>query len=198
MAKTAYQRLTRARGMFAVAVRSRTSLWLGEDHLLFVDSSGYTETYKRFYFRDIQTVLFQQTKRGLAWNIILGTVAAVVLIILLATKPAGSFAQWTAGEITGGIFLGGIAGIFALLLLVNVFRGATCKTFLRTAVQIEELPSLCRVRQTRKVLAKIRPHIAAAQGGELTPQTISEQLREPANAPKSDAENSRLPANPDS
>ena len=34
---------------------------------------------------------------------------------------------------------------------------------IRTAVQTESLPSLCRVRQTQKVMARIRPLIAAAQ-----------------------------------
>ena len=33
------------------------SLWQGKDHLLSIDSSGYTEEYKRFYYRDIQAII---------------------------------------------------------------------------------------------------------------------------------------------
>jgi hypothetical protein len=83
MAKTEYKRLTRARssGAFAVAVRSHTSLWLGADHLLFVNSTGYTETYKRFYFRDIQTFVVQNTQRATVVNIVL-----TILLVLLPNK----------------------------------------------------------------------------------------------------------------
>jgi hypothetical protein len=179
MAKTEYQRLTRARARssFAVAFMSRTSLWLGKDHLLFVDSSGYTETYKRFYFRDIQAITMQHTDRGRIWSIVLGMIFMLFLFVTLFTLPKGSPAGWSGGELAGEIVLGGLMAVLVLFLLINFFLSPTCKTFLRTAVQTEELPSLCRVRQTRKVLGKIRPLIGAAQGGELSPETISEMIR---------------------
>ena len=68
--------------------------------------------------------------------------------------------------------------LFAIPFVVNNVRGATCACQLRTAVQIEDLPSLSRLRRTRKVLAKIRPLIAAAQGGELPAEAVSAQMRE--------------------
>jgi hypothetical protein len=179
MAKTEYKRLTRARtrSSFAVAFMSRTSLWLGNDHLLFVDSSGYTETYKRFYFRDIQAITTQQTERDRVWSIVLGIAFIFCLFIILFTQPKGSPAGWSGGEMAGEIVLGGLMAVIVLLFLINFFFSPTCKTFLHTAVQTEELPSLCRVRQTRNVLEKIRPLIAAAQGGELSPEAISEMMR---------------------
>src|SRR5665213_1219747 len=142
MAKSKYQRLTRTRGRsaFALAVMSRTSLWLDDDHLLFVDSSGYAETYKRFYFRDIQAITMQQTSRGRVWNFILGPLAAIVLIVTLVTKPAGPPASWSGDAIAGGIILGTLAVIVIVLLLTNTFSGPTCKTQIRTAVQVENLP----------------------------------------------------------
>jgi hypothetical protein len=180
MVKAEYQRLTRARARssFAVAFMSRTSLWLGTDHLLFVDSSGYTETYKRFYFRDIQAITTQQTERGRVWSIVLGIAFIFFLFIILFTQPKGSPAGWSGGEMAGEIVLGSFMAVIVLFLLINIALSPTCKTLLRTAVQTEELPSLCRVRQTRKVLEKIRPLIAAAQGGELSPETISGMLQQ--------------------
>jgi hypothetical protein len=74
-------------------------------------------------------------------------------------------------------FLGIVLVPFAILLLVNNLSGATCACQIRTAVQTEELPSLRRVTQTRKVLDKIRPLIAAAQG-QLTTGEVSAQMRE--------------------
>jgi hypothetical protein len=75
-----------------------------------------------------------------------------------------------------------IALIFAVPLLINNLLGSTCACQLRTAVQIEDLPSLCRLRQARKILEKIRPLIAAAQG-RLTAEEISARIRETIQPP---------------
>jgi hypothetical protein len=169
MAKIEYKRLTRARssGAFAVAVRSHTSLWLGADHLLFVNSTGYTETYKRFYFRDIQTFVVQNTQRATVVNIVLTILLVLLLSPALVVQNMGL-----------KIFLFLISGVFGLFLLVNLLQGQTCRCFLRTAVQTEQLPPLDRIRRAQKVFARIRPLIATAQGGELSPETISEMMRQ--------------------
>lgn len=174
MADLKYQRLTpaRARSQFAVAFMARSSLWLGDDHLLLVETNGYTESYKRFYFRDIQAISIQQTNRYRWWAGITGFFALVFLILAIATMPKTSPVQWNGGEIAGGIFLGGIAGLGLLFLVINWILGPTCRCFLRTAVQTEELPSLCRERRTRKVFDQIRPQIVAAQG-QLTLEEVS-------------------------
>jgi hypothetical protein len=174
-----YKRLTRAagRGGFSVAFQSRASLWLGPDHLLSVDSSGYTETYKRFYFQDIQAFVVQKTRRYQILNIILGGIVLLLLILAVAIVPKTDSA-WNSEGPTGVIILGIIIGLFLVVLVLNLIAGPTCKTFLRTAVQIEQLPSLGRVRSTRRVLKKIQPLISAAQGGELSAESISAQMRE--------------------
>ena len=166
---------------FAVAFVSRSSLWLGGDHLLFVECSGYTETYKRFYFRDIQAVSIQRTMRYQWWNGIIGFFALGFLIFTIAIAPKTSPAQWSGSEMGGGIFLACVTGLCTLLLTTNLLFGQTCKCFIRTAVQTEELPSLCRVRQTRRVLDKIRPLIVAAQG-QLTADEVSARMQETIQA----------------
>ena len=40
------------------------SLWIGEDHLLLVELRGFTETYRRFYFRDVQAIILRRTDRA--------------------------------------------------------------------------------------------------------------------------------------
>jgi hypothetical protein len=55
---------------------------------------------------------------------------------------------------------------------------------LRTAVQIEELPSMSRIERARKVIARVRPLIAEAQG-TLVPEEIPARMRELAEWPPS-------------
>jgi hypothetical protein len=168
-----YQRLTysRGRGVFAVAVQSRVSLWLGEDHLLCADSNGYSETYKRFYFRDIQAITIRQSTRRNVWN--------AILVLPVATCLLGLIVSLLPGHDTAAIVVWSIFGtLFVAPFVINNVRGPTCTCQLRTAVQIEELPSLCRVRKARRVIEQIRPLVAAAQGGELPAEAVSALMRE--------------------
>jgi hypothetical protein len=174
MPEIRYQRLTR----FSLQ-NGFSSLWLGPDHLLRVNSNGYVETYKRFYFRDIQAIVIYQTRRRAIFNAIMGVPLLVCLLGLLACLT--SFAPSEVGAVIWSIFL----GIFLLILLINHLLGTGCACHIRTAVQIERLPSLCRVPKTRRVLDRIRPLITTAQGGELSAEAISARMREsvePASA----------------
>ena len=189
MPEKEYQRLTRdqSRSQFAISFVSRSSLWLGKDHLLCVDTSGYTETYKRFYFRDIQAVIIRATGRRAVWNWIWGVPAIIFLLSLFGSLPYAGAAgpDSNLGEI---VFFAFLTSIFAVALLINNLLGRACVCQLRTAVQIEDLPSLNRLRRARKVLGRIRPLITAAQGGQLSPENISHRMRtetqtSPAAAP---------------
>jgi hypothetical protein len=180
MAEKEYQRLTRSRlrrtGLLT-AFATRSSLWLGKDHLLGVDSTGYTEEYKRFYFRDIQAVVVRRTNRLRTFNIVLGGFAMFFLFITITViGPPGT---WDGGEMTGGSFLLGIVAVFGLLMLINNLKGPGCACHLRTAVQTELLPSLTRLGRVRKVLARIRPLIEEVQGARLSPEEIAAQLAKP-------------------
>jgi hypothetical protein len=162
MAEKQYHRLTWARrrhsGLVAFSY-VRSSLWLGEDHLLCIDSNGYWETYKRFYFQDIQAVSVRLTQRRQIWNWVLG-VPTVLCVggwgydLLVSGNPG------LVGIITGLVF----TLLFGLPLLANNLLGPTCACELRTAVQTEALPSLCRLPKTRRILDRLRPLIGQAQG----------------------------------
>jgi len=179
MAEQQYRRLTWARRRqsgFVVFTYIRSSLWLGADHLLSIDSNGFAETYKRFYFQDIQAVTLRLTRRRLIWNWVLG-----VPIILFVAGWAYGLAlslstRWE--ELVPWVV---ITLILAIPLLMNNMLGPTCVCQLRTAVQTEELPSLCRLRKTRKILNRLRPLIAAAQG-ELAPEEIPARMQAWATA----------------
>jgi hypothetical protein len=191
MAEKEYHRLTRARRRsgFSVASTVRSSLWRGADHLLCIDTTGYTETYKRFYFQDIQAIIVCKTDRGKHWNLALGVLMGLFALFAVISK-----------DITTISVLGVISGLFLLALLLNVLAGPTSISQLRTAVQTEELASLNRLRRARKVRDILRPFIAQAQG-QLAPEDIPAHRRHltgaglatQANASASTADDPNVP-----
>ncbi|MEO8429112.1 MAG: hypothetical protein ABI651_18630 [Verrucomicrobiota bacterium] len=152
MAEKTYRRLPGSgRGMIGIA-----RLWLGHDHLLAVHSTGYSEDYKRFYFRDIQAIITRKTEFGKIVN------AGLVFLSVAFLAPA--LAATGALQLSLSI----AAAILFLALLLNWWRGPTCVSHIRTAVQIGKLPSLNRLNTVRKVLGILRPMVEQAQG-TLTP-----------------------------
>lgn len=172
MAEPRYHRLTRARARTGAVISiSRCSLWLGEDHLLSVDSTGYAETYRRFYFRDIQAITLTQTPWWLYWALALGVFAALF----------GAIAVFSGEAVLAYVF-GPVALLFLLGLVYDLLAGPSCACELRTAVQTVRLPPLNRVRRAREVLARLHPLFSAAQG-ELEPGEVRTRL-EQASTPK--------------
>ena len=192
MAEPEYKRLTRAklRSRFAVAVTSRSSLWLGPDHLLVIDSNGYQETYKRFYFRDIQAVTITMTKRRLVWNWVLGALTAATLGVWALYFISNRNLDLTLVLIA----LGTVAAAAVPLLLNNLF-GPTCTCHLRTAVQTEQLCPLNRLRRAHKVVNRLRPFIVQAQGATETKAPATEVAPSPPSSVPA-AEAAAEPASP--
>ncbi len=163
-AETRYKRLPGrgpSKGGFLAISLSRCSLYTGDDHILAVDSNGFTEDYKRFYFSDIQAIITRRTKRGATWSIVLGLIIVCSLMgaLFLEKEPAR-------------IFFWAFSGTFLLLLFINILRGPTCICHIMTAVQEEQLPSLNRLRVARKVIGKLRLVIERVQG-TLIPEEVS-------------------------
>ncbi|HET6371047.1 MAG TPA: hypothetical protein VFG95_07615 [Nitrospiria bacterium] len=163
------------RGSFSALARIRASLWQGKDHLLCLYSTGYTEDYKRFYYRDIQAIVTQKTPRGALWNGVF--LVLIVLLVALAYVFAYIWYIWTPS-------LGSVPGFFSLLLIVNWLRGPTCVCHLQTRVSKEELPSLNRLRTANKVIGLLRPLIEGAQGS-LSAEEIAAKSLESAQPEES-------------
>jgi hypothetical protein len=178
VAEKQYHRLTRpavySSGRIIVALSWRQSLWLAQDHLLSIRSNRFVEEYRRFYFRDIQAVTIRKTRRREFWNVVLSLVLLLCLGFFIARMVQFGFSS----DLWPWFVLLGFVG---LPLLFNNLRGPTCTCYMRTAVQVEELPSMNRLRKAQKILARIRPLIAAAQG-ELTAQQVSNGMQELAQA----------------
>jgi hypothetical protein len=143
----------------------RVQLWQGKEHLLMVDWDGYREHYKRFGYRDIRAIVVRRTMDPRIVNSILAGIIILFGALMLVTDDLG-----------GRIFQGIIAGCLSLVLTVNLVAGPTCRCWIQTAVQNEEVPSLNRLKRAQKVLARLRPLIAEAQGW-LTTEEVSARLQ---------------------
>ncbi|MEW6303186.1 MAG: hypothetical protein AB1705_06935, partial [Verrucomicrobiota bacterium] len=130
-----------------------STLWLGEDHLLVVEVSGFTERYKRFSYRDIQAIVLRPTVTGRAINVVLGVLAALCLLFAANTSDAVIITV-----------LAGTAGLFGLGIVINTTKGPTCACQLRTAVKAEPLKALGRLATARQGIALIRERVEGAQG----------------------------------
>jgi hypothetical protein len=142
MAERIYKRLP-GRGFGAFTI---SSLWEADDHVLLVESNRITESYRRFFFRDIQAVVLCRTKTWLVWGSVLATIALVL----------GGVSLLQEERVLMGL-AAGFAGLFAVLAAVQFLRGPTCRCTLRTAVQTQRLASL-----------SLQPKIDAAQPREAT------------------------------
>ena len=71
-------------GGFIGGTFRQSRLWLGQDHLLSVDSTLSSQDLKRFYFRDIQAITVRRTHTGRTWNIVNAVLTAIFCLWALA------------------------------------------------------------------------------------------------------------------
>ncbi len=134
-----------------------STTWEGDTHLLIVKSWPSGESYRRFFYADIQAIVLRQTKRRMVINIILGVIFVVAEALLVT-------AQFQSSDGSGPLVAGGIlGGVCVILMLVNSLLGPTCTMHIQTAIQCEPLPTVRRQRRARQILSRIQPRIAAAQ-----------------------------------
>lgn len=136
----------------------RQSLWLASDHVLNVINRGYSEDYKRFYFRDVRAIQIRRTGLYRRLNLTLGAVLLFCLTIQVLANVA-----WRWDEVAQLLFAG-CTTIAALSFLVNFLLGPSCEVHLYTAVHTERLSSLVRTRTAQKAVAMLRARIEGAQG----------------------------------
>src|ERR1051325_12047208 len=127
-------------------------LYQGPDHLLEVHSAGYAESYRRFFFTDIQSFAIEKTIWGRMGTIVLSFVGGFFLLVVLVSG--------------GGVLAGGIiGGFFGLFLILNTLLGPTCAMYVQTAVQRQRLRAVMRVRTARRLFKRGGAEIRGAQGG---------------------------------
>ncbi|MDK9716335.1 MAG: hypothetical protein OEL57_00325 [Trichlorobacter sp.] len=155
-----YRRIARG----TIAMIMRCSLWLGDDHLLSVKSTGYTEEYVRIYLKDLKGIVSQRTKTWMMLNVLLGIVVGLCGTGILSTNDIFS---------PGSIALGFFCLPFFVGLVLNMVKGPTCKTNLLTPLGLVDIPALQRSRKVSRLIKELRPLVAAQQGSMLRSELLS-------------------------
>lgn len=146
-----------------------SQLWLAPDHLMLLQSSRFSEQYKRYSFSDIQSIVVTELPPRIVAQaaMILASLAWMGLWFAVDSR----FAKWAIA----------VSGLLALLIpIADIARGPRCRCVLHTRVSREPLEPVSRMRTARKVLAEIRPKIEAVQG--VLPPTLEPFPQEPSVA----------------
>jgi hypothetical protein len=158
-AEPSYRRLPGRTPWFRVA--RGTTLWLGPDHLLKVDRGATSESYKRFFYRDIQAVVVQESSRRTSLNIF---DIAVIIVIFLITGAVSQFSLTAA--ITAAI----LASPFVIGLGANLALGSSSQAILVTAVGREPLSCFSRMGRSAEALRLMTEEVGKVQGEVPTAQ----------------------------
>jgi hypothetical protein len=145
-----------------------TNWYLSEDCLLAAKRMMYAVEYRRFYLRDLESVVVWPSRLWLLRPIIPG--------VLLAALSACLW-QWvnsTAGAIFGGMALAWVALELAL--------GPTAESRIRTTGATVQLPLVKRTRRARMVLAKIDAAVRATRSVVEQP-TAPASIAQPGEPP---------------
>jgi len=155
--KSAFRKISRVGSL-----TGGTKWYLSEDCLLAAKRMMYAVEYRRFYLRDLESIVVWPTRTWL-WR--------MALVVVLFGALGIAFWQWvdsTAGAIFGGVGLAWVAAELAL--------GPTAGSRIRTTGASVDLPLVARSRRARKVIAKIDAAIRAARGTALRPPRIRHRL----------------------
>jgi len=158
LTRAGYRRLPgwgpRRTGLFS-GVGTRCRLYLGRDHILAVDNHGLSEDYKRFYFADIQAIVTRKTKRWI--------VEALVVVLVAVCMAGFSLLALDHSRPLGGFWMG-LSLMLVLYLIYHLLRGPTCACHVVTAIQEDLLPTVNRLRISRKVVPLLKSAVERAQG----------------------------------
>jgi hypothetical protein len=146
MAKTsqAYYKIAgvgAGRGLFNF---SRRYLYASIDHLLIIESTGYTEDYRRVQYQDIQALVARPTAARLIRNL--------VFLPFFALSALGCLSSNTKLIVLG--WLGVVA--FGLFVVFNSIRGQACQCEITTRVQTLRLPAVNHMGKFHKLVAHIK------------------------------------------
>lgn len=167
--KSAFRKIARTGSLTGA-----TNWYLSEDCLLAAKRVMYAVEYRRFYLRDLESVVVWPRRLWLLRPIIPGVLLAVL---------SASLWHWvnsTAGAIFGGMALAWVGLELAL--------GPTARARIRTTGATVDLRLVSRTRRARKVLARIDAAVRATRVAERpTAPAISVLPAEPAVQPRSEA-----------
>jgi hypothetical protein len=168
--KSAFRKISRVGSL-----TGGTKWYLSADCLLAAKRTMYAVEYRRFYLRDLESIVVWPSRLWL-WRLVIPGVLFAALAI--------AFWQWVDSTV-GAIFAGvGLAWMAAELAL-----GPTAGARIRTTGASVDLPLVARTRRARQVLAKIDGALHTARGGaeQPTAPVTSAQPADPSVQTNSEA-----------
>lgn len=159
--KSAFRKISRVGSL-----TGGTKWYLSEDCLLAAKRMMYAVEYRRFYLRDLESIVVWPTRVWL-WR----------MVLVLALFAALGIAIWQGVDSTTGAIIGGVGLAW---VLAELALGPTAAARIRTTGASVDLPLVARTRRARKVLARIDAAVRAARGGveQPTPPVTSAQPAE--------------------
>ena len=143
---------------------TQMALWLGPNGLILSQLHFYKESYRQFDFANIEAIVVRKTFRGAIYGLIIAAIAGWF-----------GWASWFVEDPRAGILAAVFAVLWSGLYAVNLLRGPTCRVQLQTRLGVRELPTLTRVRTTRRATRLIFAAVERAQG-PLTPAEAAERM----------------------
>jgi len=142
-----------------------TKWYLSEDCLLAAKRVMYAVEYRRFYLRDLESIV--------VWPNRLWLLRPIIPAVLLGAFGALWYrTNFTVCAIFGGMGLGWV--------LLELALGPTAKARIRTTGATFDLPLVRRTRRARKILSKIDTAVRAARGGVSERPTAPVEAVQPA------------------
>ncbi|MFH2047668.1 MAG: hypothetical protein ABIK92_21280 [Pseudomonadota bacterium] len=142
------------------------TLWAGPDHMLSIESSGVSESYRRFYYNDIKSIVIAKTLKATIESIVIGLV--IIILTAFAIQLSGSFSSSAptadAMKAPFAIVLWIIDSILLIYFIKNMIHGSSCECWIETDVQREKLVSVNRLRAAKKFITTLKPLIEKEQG----------------------------------
>lgn len=139
--------------------------YLNEDCLLAAKRTMYAVEYRRFYLRDLESIVAWPSR---SW--LLRVIIPAVLLVVVGV----SFWQWVDST-AGAIF----TGIGLAWLVLELALGPTAKSRVRATGVSVELPLVKRTRRASKVLAAIDTAVRASRDVTM-PATVRMPSLQPA------------------
>lgn len=145
-----------------------SSLWLGQDHLLYIEGTGLLfpvhERYRRFRYADIESVTLQRNSVRSVGGVLL-TVVVVIAAGCIATMWPFDRERAVISDVGLGLLLGTL--LLAMVLLVrHLSRGAGCVSEVVTRLGRVQPRPLRRWRFANSALSRLEERVRAERGDD--------------------------------
>ncbi len=165
MKKKEYSKLTkRCRRLLSIS-----QLWLAKDHIILIEEASASQSYRRFYFKDIEGIVLGDSSLHIVYFILSIAIIPILARIFSALEMFGE----SSSRIISLIIL----GFFLLLGIYQFIAGRISNLSIQTKNGPYKLPIRFRQRKMKKLVDKITPLIYQYQEQEDNVPIVDSQIQ---------------------